>query len=93
MNIASKYRVSLFSTYFASFQVSYFSNSSLENLLIILKNSIDLFFLLFLQGLARNLEQPEIKDWLNSTKDMLMGDKSGKDQEKAAEQLNGTLQR
>jgi len=44
-------------------------------------------------GLAKNLEQPEIKDWLNSTKDMLMGDKSGKDQEKAAEQLNGTLER
>merc|ERR1739838_1095845 len=37
-------------------------------------------------GLAKNLEQPEIKDWL-------MGDKSGKDQEKAAEQLNGTLER
>ena len=61
--------------------------------MIILEKSIDLFLLLFLQGLAKNLEQPEIKDWLNSTKDMLMGDKSAKDSEKAAEQLNGTLLR
>jgi len=44
-------------------------------------------------GLARNLEQPEIKDWLSSTKDLLMGEKSGKDQEKAAKELNETLER
>ena len=61
--------------------------------MIILESSIISVSSPFLQGLAKNLEQPEIKDWLNSTKDMLMGDKSGKDQEKAAEQLNGTLER
>merc|ERR1712088_914829 len=44
-------------------------------------------------GFARNLEQPEVKDWLSSTKDMLMGEKSGKDQEAAAKSLNETLER
>jgi len=32
-------------------------------------------------GLARNLEQPEVKDWLTTTKDQLMGDKGGKEKE------------
>merc|ERR1711935_626896 len=44
-------------------------------------------------GLARNLEQPELKDWLSSTKDMLMGEKSGKDQETAAQKLTEILER
>ena len=29
----------------------------------------------FLQGLARNLEQPETKEWLTITKDTLMSDR------------------
>ena len=59
---------------------------------MIFKNSkVRLTF--FFQGLARNLEQPEVKDWLASTKDMLMGEKSGKDQETAAEKLNEILAR
>merc|ERR1711936_874918 len=44
-------------------------------------------------GFARNLEQPEVKDWLSSTKDMLMGEKSGKDQEAAAKSLTEVLER
>ena len=76
---------------FSGFIFQFFLRNSFD--LGILENTIDLFLLLFLQGLAKNLEQPEIKDWLISTKDMLMGDKAGKDQEKAAEQLNGTLER
>ena len=48
---------------------------------------------LLLQGFARNLEQPEVKDWLSSTKDMLMGEKSGKDQEAAQKSLTEVLER
>merc|ERR1712223_130729 len=44
-------------------------------------------------GFARNLEQPEVKDWLSSTKDMLMGEKSGKDQEAAQKSLTEVLER
>ena len=43
------------------------------------------------QGLAKNLEQPDIKDWLGSTKDMLMKEKSGKDQDSEAEKLTAIL--
>jgi len=44
-------------------------------------------------GFARNLEQPEVKDWLANTKDLLMGEKSGPDKEKAAKALNEILER
>merc|ERR1712223_2301612 len=44
-------------------------------------------------GFARNLEQPEVKDWLSSTKDMLKGEKSGKDQEAAQKSLTEVLER
>ena len=47
----------------------------------------------YFQGFARNLEQPEVKDWLANTKDLLMGEKSGPDKEKAAEALNKILER
>ena len=47
----------------------------------------------YFQGYARNLEQPEVKDWLANTKDMLMGEKSGPDKEKAAKALNAILER
>ena len=45
------------------------------------------------QALAKNLEQPEIKDWLASTKDMLMSEKSGKDQDSEAKKLNEILKK
>ena len=32
----------------------------------------------FFKGLAKSLEQPEIKEWLATTKDTLMGEKPGK---------------
>ena len=44
-----------------------------------------------LQSLAKNLEQPEIKDWLGNTKDMLMAEKSGKDKDTEAAKLNAIL--
>jgi len=44
-------------------------------------------------GLARNLEQPEIKDWLTTTKDTLMSEKSGKDQDKESKKLKEFLLR
>merc|ERR1719210_2285540 len=44
-------------------------------------------------GLARNLEQPEIKDWLHNTKDMLLGEKSAQEKEKAAAKLQEILKR
>ena len=43
--------------------------------------------------MARNLEQPEVKDWLSTTKDQLMGDKPGKDQDKENEKINAILVR
>ena len=43
------------------------------------------------QALAKNLEQPEIKDWLGNTKDMLMAEKSGKDKDAEAAKLNAIL--
>jgi hypothetical protein len=46
-----------------------------------------------LQGLAKNLEQPEVKEWLALTKDTLMGDKSGKEQDEEAKRLNAILAR
>ena len=46
-----------------------------------------------MQSLARQLEQPEIKDWLANIKDMLMGEKSGKDKEDAAKKLTEVLER
>ena len=52
-----------------------------------------IFSCLYFQGYARNLEQPELKDWLANTKDMLMGEKSGPDKEKAAKALNAILER
>jgi hypothetical protein len=42
-------------------------------------------------ALAKNLEQPEIKDWLGNTKDMLMAEKSGKDKDAEAAKLNAIL--
>ena len=39
------------------------------------------------QGLARNLEQPEVKDWLVETKDQLMGDKSGKEKDEEGKKI------
>ena len=39
------------------------------------------------------MEQPEVKDWLANTKDLLMGEKSGPDKEKAAKALNEILER
>ena len=56
----------------------------------ILKN---LHNFIFLQSYARNLEQPEVKDWLANTKDMLMGEKSGEKKEEAAKALNAILER
>merc|ERR1712018_413120 len=44
-------------------------------------------------GLARNLEQPEVKDWLTETKDQLMGEKSGKEKEKEGEKITAILTR
>ena len=49
---------------------------------------IILLHLSFLQGLAKNLEQPEIKDWLADTKDMLMSEKGGKEKDDEAKKLN-----
>ena len=48
-------------------------------------------FLFVFQALAKNLEQPEIKDWLGNTKDMLMAEKSGKDKDAEAAKLNAIL--
>jgi hypothetical protein len=45
------------------------------------------------QGLAKSLEQPEVKEWLALTKDTLMGDKPGKEQDEEAKKLNGILKR
>ena len=42
--------------------------------------------------MAKSLEQPEIKEWLGSTKDMLMAEKSGKDKDEEAKKLNGILE-
>ena len=47
----------------------------------------------FFQGLARNLEQPEVKDWLTETKDQLMGEKTGKEKEKEGEKITAILTR
>ena len=47
----------------------------------------------YFQGLARNLEQPEVKDWLTETKDQLMGEKSGKEKEKEGEKITAILTR
>jgi len=44
-------------------------------------------------GLARNLEQPEIKDWLSTTKDTLMSEKSGKDKDQESAKLQEFLTR
>lgn len=44
-------------------------------------------------SLAKNLEQPEIKDWLGNTKDMLMADKAGKDKDTEQEKLNAILKK
>ncbi len=33
-----------------------------------------------IQGLARNLDQPETKEWLATTKETLMGDRSSLEQ-------------
>jgi len=44
-------------------------------------------------GLARNLEQPEIKDWLSTTKDTLMSEKTGKDKESENAKLGEFLKR
>ena len=45
------------------------------------------------KGLARNLDQPEVKDWLRETKECLMGEKAAKDQEKENKKLNEFLER
>ena len=62
----------------------------MQNAIWILKHFHEKFYF---QGYARNLEQPEVKDWLANTKDMLMGEKSGPDKEKAAKALNAILER
>merc|ERR1712158_73114 len=43
-------------------------------------------------SLAKSLEQPEIKEWLGSTKDMLMAEKSGKDKDEEGKKLNDILE-
>jgi len=43
-------------------------------------------------SLAKSLEQPEIKEWLGSTKDMLMAEKSGKDKDEEGKKLNEILE-
>jgi uncharacterized protein YozE (UPF0346 family) len=43
-------------------------------------------------SLAKSLEQPEIKEWLGSTKDMLMAEKSGKDKDDEGKKLNDILE-
>ena len=53
-----------------------------------LKSTMSLF-----QGLARNLEQPEVKDWLTSTKDQLMSEKSGKDKDTEGAKVNAIITR
>ncbi len=57
-----------------------------------LKKRVLIVFNLF-QGLAKSLEQPEVKEWLALTKDTLMGDKPGKEQDEEAKKLNGILKR
>ena len=42
--------------------------------------------------MAKSLEQPEIKEWLGSTKDMLMAEKSGKDKDEEGKKLNDILE-
>ena len=42
--------------------------------------------------MAKSLEQPEIKEWLGSTKDMLMAEKSGKDKDDEGKKLNDILE-
>ena len=42
--------------------------------------------------MAKSLEQPEIKEWLGSTKDMLMAEKSGKDKDEEGKKLNEILE-
>lgn len=44
-------------------------------------------------GLARNLEQPEVKDWLTETKDQLMGDKGGKEKDEEGKKIAAILVR
>jgi len=44
-------------------------------------------------GLARNLEQPEVKAWLTETKDQLMSEKSGKDKDAEGEKVNAIILR
>ena len=43
--------------------------------------------------MAKSLEQPEVKEWLALTKDTLMGDKPGREQDEEAKKLNAILQR
>ena len=43
--------------------------------------------------MARNLEQPEVKDWLSATKDALMGDKTGKEKDEEGKKINAILTR
>jgi hypothetical protein len=45
------------------------------------------------QGLARNLEQPEVKDWLTETKDQLMGDKSAKEKDTEGDKVTAIITR
>lgn len=44
-------------------------------------------------GLARNLEQPEVKDWLTETKDQLMGDKSAKEKDTEGDKVTAIITR
>ena len=54
---------------------------------------LNIFHISCFQGLARNLEQPEVKDWLTTTKDQLMGDKGGKEKEEESKKINAILVR
>jgi len=44
-------------------------------------------------GIAKNLEQSEVKDWLMETKETLMGDRDAKAQAEENEKLGGVLKR
>ncbi len=52
-----------------------------------------LFFPTQPQGLARNLEQPDTKDWLTATKDTLMNERGGNEQDEENKKLLALLQR
>ena len=48
-------------------------------------------YILYLQSMAKSLEQPEVKEWLANTKEMLMGEKTGKEKDDEGKKLNEIL--